>query len=41
MTRTHRQPRPSALPAPADQQAVRQAVQEALDRRDNGGETGH
>jgi hypothetical protein len=37
MTRTHRASRPSA----EQKQAVQQAVQEAMDRRDNGGETGH
>jgi hypothetical protein len=37
MTRTHR-----ATPTPPEQkQQVQQAVQEAMDRRDNGGETGH
>jgi hypothetical protein len=37
MTRTHRNARPS----PESKKAVQQAVQEAMDRRDNGGETGH
>jgi hypothetical protein len=37
MTRTHRNTRPSA----ESKKAVQQAVQEAMDRRDNGGETGH
>jgi hypothetical protein len=37
MTRTHRNTRPS----PESKKAVLQAVQEAMDRRDNGGETGH
>ena len=37
MTRTHRDTRPS----PQQKQAVLQAVQESMDRRDNGGETGH
>lgn len=37
MTRTHRDHRPS----PQQKQAVQQAVQESMDRRDNGGETGH
>ncbi len=37
MTRTHRHPRTTTQQS----QAVQQAVQESLDRRDNGGETGH
>ncbi len=37
MTRTHRATRASAQ----QKQAVQQAVQESMDRRDNGGETGH
>ena len=37
MTRTHRATRTS----PEQKQAVQQAVQESMDRRDNGGETGH
>ena len=37
MTRTHRNTRLS----PESKKAVQQAVQEAMDRRDNGGETGH
>jgi hypothetical protein len=37
MTRTHRDTRPS----PQSKKAVQQAVQQAMDRRDNGGETGH
>ncbi len=40
MTRTHRTHRPSTTAA-EPKQAVQQAVQEAMDRRDNGGETGH
>jgi hypothetical protein len=41
MTRTKRSAHgmPSATDAQID--AARKAVQEALDRRDNGGETGH
>ena len=38
MTRTHH--RGSGTSA-EQKQAVQQAVQEAMDRRDNGGETGH
>ncbi len=37
MTRTHRATRTSAQ----EKQAVQHAVQESMDRRDNGGETGH
>ena len=37
MTRTHRATGISA----EQKRAVQQAVQEAMDRRDNGGETGH
>jgi hypothetical protein len=37
MTRKHRDTRTSAQ----QKAAVQQAVQEAMDRRDNGGETGH
>ena len=37
MTRTHR----NSTPSPESKKAVQQAVQEAMDRRDNGGETGH
>jgi hypothetical protein len=37
MTRTHR----ATHPTPEQKQQVQQAVQEAMDRRDNGGETGH
>ena len=37
MTRTHRASRTTAQ----QKQAVQQAVQESMDRRDNGGETGH
>ncbi len=37
MTRTHRATRPTAQ----QKQTVQQAVQESMDRRDNGGETGH
>jgi hypothetical protein len=37
MTRTHRATRTSAQ----QKQPVQQAVQESMDRRDNGGETGH
>ena len=37
MTRTHRDSRPS----PQSKHAVQQAVQKDIDRRDNGGETGH
>ena len=37
MTRTHRATRTS----PEQKQSVQQAVQESMDRRDNGGETGH
>ena len=37
MTRTHRAPRITA----EEKQPVQQAVQAAMDRRDNGGQTGH
>jgi hypothetical protein len=37
MTRKHRDTRTTEQQT----QAVQQAVQEAMDRRDNGGETGH
>jgi hypothetical protein len=37
MTRTHRHPHPT----PQQKQAVQKAVQESMDRRDNGGQTGH
>jgi hypothetical protein len=40
MTRTHRTTSNSSGTA-EQKQAVQQAVQEAMDRRDNGGETGH